>query len=85
MGYKQTSQLCPRTSKLDNIGETARNAYTRGKEHFNKALADPNYFLRSHTDVHHPGQDVHFDMEVVKCFRDTMTRQVDEGVRMRRC
>jgi hypothetical protein len=85
VGYKQTCQLCPTASQWVYIGETARNAYTRGKEHFNKALADPSYFLRSHTDVHHPGQDVNFDMEVVKCFRDTMTRQVDEGVRMRRC
>ena len=85
VGYKQTCQLCPSTSQWVYIGETARNAFTRGKEHFEKALADKNYFLRSHTDIHHPGQDVHFDMEVVKCFRDNMTRQVDEGVRMRRC
>ena len=63
------------------IGETSRNLYTRMTEH-NSNRDDS--FIQKHLDEYHPGQEAHFIPRVVKTNRDSMSRQIREGVQIRR-
>ena len=65
------------------IGETSRNAYSRGVEH----LADitnqhgpPKRFCKHHRDFH-PSSEISFKMNVNNYFRDdAMIRQISESI-----
>ena len=66
------------------IGETGRNAYSRGKKHVEDFLAGrSSHCMVIHHRVHHP--DVpksvdHYRMEPVKSFRTPLDRQVSEAL-----
>ena len=67
-------------------GETARNAYTRGKEHM-KLLheKEQNSPLWSHCLKEHNGHIQQFTMNVVRTFhRDSMMRQITEAIHIRK-
>jgi hypothetical protein len=83
--YKFTCNLCPENDKHVYIGETARNLYTRGREHMaNFGARNRESFIRNHqTDKHH-GMDADFSATVMESFRDSLSRQVSEGVHIRR-
>ena len=62
-------------------GESARNGYTRGKEH----LADirtrnERNAMWKHCVEHHEGEEVEFNMRITASFKDPLTRLVREGV-----
>ena len=67
-------------------GESAFNAYTRGKEHLDKLQAkDPQSVLFQHSNEHHGGESIPFKMNVTGTFHnDAMMRQITEGVNIRR-
>ena len=66
------------------IGETSRNLYTRGKEHLNKKMEE-THFMKEHMDKCHEGMDSRFTGRVTHCNKDCLSRQVREGVMIRRC
>ena len=77
--------LCPDDRPSIYIGETSRNLYTRAKEHkdnFEKAKDDSFMFI--HQQEEHRGEAGNFKAKVVKSFRDCLTRQISEGVYLRR-
>ena len=66
------------------IGETARNAYTRGLEHktgLNKK--DKNSALHEHCMEEHEGRPAEFKMKVTGTYRkDPLKRQISESIRI---
>ena len=64
-------------------GETARSARIRGAEHL-KGLEknDEKNVLYKHKMIDHENENVKFKMEITKKFRDPLTRQANEAVRM---
>ena len=62
------------------IGETARNAYTRGREHLS-LLRNKTSFLWEHCKEVHNGSMVDFKMSVIKRYKnDALMRQIMEVV-----
>ena len=64
-------------------GETGRSARIRGSEHlkdFEKQRT--NSVLFKHKISDHPNEGVKFKMEITKTFKDALTRQANEAVRI---
>ena len=79
--YEWTCRICGDTS----TGETSRNFYTRAKEHLDKAENDPlNSFISNHQAQNHNGDEPNFKVKVLKSFKDPLSRQVYEGIYIRR-
>ena len=64
-------------------GETGRSARTRGAEHlkeFEKKKEKRVLFKHKMTD--HKNEDVRFKMEITQKFKDALSRQANEAVRI---
>ena len=86
MVYEIACDQRPEDSPSDYIGETSQNLYTRGGEHtanYNKQTTDS--FMKKHQDERHNGTPADFKAKVKRCFKDCLSRQVAEGVYIRRC
>ena len=84
--YQFTCQLCPEDNQAVYLGETARNLYTRGKEHQrNYSKEEAESFMYKHQKDRHHGAEANFTAEVKASFKDCLSRQVAEGVHIRRC
>ena len=69
------------------IGETSRNLYTRGREHLDKYRStkrNKDSFIKKHQDEKHYGCEAEFRAKVTGTFSDCLSRQVSEGVHIRR-
>ena len=65
------------------IGETSRNCYTRAKEHMGKAHEkSKESFIHNHQIEKHNGEEA--DFSVIKSFNDPLSRQVYEGIHIRK-
>ena len=65
------------------FGESGRNGFSRGKEHFEKKLAkdEDNSVLWLHSLHHHQGrEDVSYTMKVTRTFNEPLDRQVREDI-----
>ena len=94
IGYQIGCDLCDQTAiqtgrqsdRTTYIGETSRNLYTRGKEHqYNYVSENKESFMRDHQAEHHDEQPPNFTAKVTGRYGDCLTRQVAEGVAIRRC
>ena len=69
-------------------GETSRNLYTRCKEHLGNLNRDTNdedsQFMKTHMAEYHEGMESKFVAKVTHANKDSFTRQVREGVQIRR-
>ena len=84
--YEIACQLCPEDQQAVYLGETAQNVYTRGKEHQrNYAKREPESFMHKHQQAKHYGAEADFKAKVKYSFKDCLSRQVAEGVCIRRC
>ena len=84
--YEICCNLCPDEVKSAYVGETSRNLFARGVEHDRKfETKDRESFMIKHQTEKHDGQPVTFEGKVTGSFRDCLTRQVSEGVTIRRC
>ena len=84
--YEYRCQLCPPDSQAVYFGETARNLYTRGREHsrnYNKR--EEESFQFKHQKEKHHGVEPDFNAKIVYNFKECLSRQVAEGVCIRRC
>ena len=83
INYEIECQLCKNTAPTTYIGETARNLYTRGGEHLQRSNAEES-FMRRHMQEKHAGEEEDFRAKVTHTNKDCLTRQVREGVLIRR-
>ena len=64
-------------------GESSRNGKIRGGEHIggfkNKKVTNALY---KHKLMDHPNEEVKFEMEVLKSYKDPLSRLANEGVRI---
>ena len=84
VGYELECKLCKEEGKVALYhGESSRTLYTRTKEHMNghasKKKDNPIY---KHQTNFHPGQEPNYTMKALKFFKDPLTRQINEGVRI---
>ena len=84
VGYRLVCETCE-DNGLPRVyeGETARSARTRGAEHrrdFNKEKSDSAMY--KHRQTEHNGEEIKYRMEITKRFRDPLTRQANEAVRI---
>ena len=94
VGYEMECDLCKEmaeensnpAAKTTYIGETSRNLFSRGKEHLYKyEKKDSDSFMATHQAEEHQQQPAEFTAKVTGSYRDCLTRQVAEGVAIRRC
>ena len=84
VGYRWTCNTCKNWNKIKVYeGGTSRSARLRGKEHaavFNKKRLD--IVLYKHRLLYHADEEVDFSMEITGVFKDALSRQADEAVRI---
>lgn len=84
VGYRWICSTCKTRDKVKVYeGETSRSARLRGKEHldgYRRQHVD-NVFYK-HKMTEHENEDANFSMEITGRFRDALTRQADEAVRI---
>jgi hypothetical protein len=86
VGYILICDLCG-GENVCYVGETGQNVYTRGLRHMtNYRGKHQDSPLWKHAQIAHGGNpDFSFSMKVVKTFKDPLTRQVNEAVRIANC
>ena len=68
------------------LGESSRNIFTQAMEHnTNYRKGRKTSFMLKHQNTSHSGQEANFKAKVTGSFSDCLTRQVSEGVSIRRC
>ena len=84
VGYEQECLLCKEQGKVALYhGESGRTLYTRSKEHqrdLEKKKADNPMF--KHLQNFHPGEVAKYNIKSTRFFKDPLTRQINEGVRI---
>ena len=78
VNYKVLCKLCPEGREMVYIGETAKNIYTRMKQHHSGGGEDS--FMAKHLNDFHEGREGDFEARVTKTNKDCLSRQVREGV-----
>ena len=85
--YQLECRMCTDEEKGVYIGESSRNLYTRSREHigkYNSRKLRGDSFMKQHQDELHGGAEADFQAKVTGTFRDALSRQVSEGVHIRR-
>ena len=77
VNYVVKCKLCPPEDEAVYIGETARNLYTR-------MWTKGEGFMKKHMAEFHEGEEEDFEPMVVKANKHCLSRQVREGVQIRR-
>ena len=86
VNYQVECQLCPQDRKGLYHGESARNLYTRGKEHEAKYTSkNIKSFMLKHQAKEHSNNAGSYVAKVTGMAGDCLTRQVREAVHLRRC
>ena len=85
VGYRCTCNTCASRDKLKVYeGETSRSARLRGKEHLNALKGRRNdSFLYKHKITEHNDEEMDVQMEITSTFKDALSRQADEAVRIK--
>ena len=84
VGYRWVCLKCKEIGRITVYeGETSRSARVRGAEHL-KGLEGKNIenVLYKHKVSEHKNEEVKFQMTITKKFKDALTRQANEGVRI---
>ena len=86
VGYVLVCDECG-GDEVTYVGETGQNVYTRGLSHMaNYRRKHPDSPLWKHAQMGHGGAEaLSFSMKVVKTFKDPLTRQINEAVRISNC
>ena len=86
IGYELGCDNCAGVKSVVYYGESSQNAYVRGLKHqenFKYKIKSSPLFKHAQTD-HQGDMNVKYSMKVKTKFADTLTRQVNEGVRISR-
>jgi hypothetical protein len=86
VGYVLICDECG-VDEVSYVGKTGQNVYTRGLRHMtNYKGRHQDSPLWKHDQMVHGGNvAVSFSMKVVKSFRDPLTHQINEAVRISNC
>ena len=85
VNYEIECKLCQDTVPTVYIGETSRNLYTRGGEHLgDREKEEKDSFMKRHMREKHEREADNFVAKVTHCNKDCLTRQVREGVLIRK-
>lgn len=85
VNYELECQMCPDGTKSVYIGESARNLYTRSKEHLGRFRSGARTsFIVKHQNSAHLGEEPDYKARVTNNTRDCLSRQVREAVLIRR-
>ena len=84
VGYRWVCQTCKDRNKNKYYeGETGRSARIRGAEHLKDFEKNrEKSVLLKHKLTDHPHENFKYKMEITKKFRDSLTRQANEAVRI---
>ena len=86
VGYSLICKTCKNRGKVRTYeGETCRNTYLRGREHakeFERKSENSVMYKHVQKEHRHEEEDVKFEMKVVGRFKNAMSRQIDESVRI---
>ena len=84
VGYKWTCENCENINVTKIYeGETSRSARIRGKEHLKDLeKKNENSALYKHKILEHPKENVQYRMKITGIFKDALTRQANEAVRI---
>ena len=64
-------------------GETSRSARIRGGEHMRDLeKKNPSGVLYKHKEIEHKNEEMKISMEITRKFKDPLTRQANEAVRI---
>ena len=84
--YEAKCKTCGNEGKLRTYhGETARNLYTRSKEHYSALRnQDEKSFMNKHIVKEHGGKpdEVEFDWKIIGKFKKPLSRQLTEAIRI---
>ena len=84
--YELECGTCQGEDRSVYVGESSRNLYTRGVEHIRKYEGGKqDSFLLKHQLEKHQGRPAVFTAKVTGTYKDCLSRQVAEGVNIRRC
>ena len=83
IGY---SIACTKCTSVSYEGETCRNGYIRGQEHLKQLenKSDKSALYKHIRENHENDQEVEFSMKIKGIFKNAMTRQIDEALRIQR-
>ena len=84
VGYRLFCNTCKDRGLEKNYeGESSRSARLRGNEHYNDFIKKkPNSALFKHKMLEHPEEEISVGMEITKPFKDALSRQANEAVRI---
>ena len=83
--YEIECRLCPEDKKSLYIGESSQNLYARTKEHVsNYRKQTQTSFMHKHQIKKHDGLPGRYSAKVTGSYKDCLSRQVSEGVSIRR-
>ena len=74
---------CPEITRATYTGETSKNLYTRAGQHIDNREQEDS-FIKKHEVDNHNGGTVQWKASVTHTNRDCLSRQVREGVLIRR-
>ena len=84
VGYRWICQTCKNRNKTRVYeGESSRSARLRGKEHLSSYRnKTSDSVLHKHKMLEHEDEPVDFVMEITGVFKDALSRQAEEAVRI---
>ena len=84
VGYRWRCWTCKERNTVKVYeGETGRSARVRGLEHVKELeKKKKSSVLLKHIENDHPEEEVKFKMEITKKFKDPLSRQANEAVRI---
>ena len=83
-GYRLICKTCKERNRTKIYeGETSRSARSRSKEHLSGLInKNTNNVLYKHKQIDHSNEEMEIIMEITNTFKDPLTRQANEGVRI---
>ena len=85
VGYSICCPVCQQEgSSAVMHGETGKSARVRIGQHFEAYENRKNSNLYEHCVEKHDGQDIKFECKVTGVFKDPLSRQLDEALRIQR-
>ena len=84
-GYRWVCKTCEKTKNLTKVyeGETSRSIRVRSIEHIRSyEKKKPNSVLHKHKLLDHIDEEVEFELEITGIFKDALTRQANESIRI---
>ena len=84
VGYQLECNTCIDLGKVSVYeGETSRSARIRGGEHWNAfKQKKANSVIFKHKEIAHKNEEMKIKMKITKKFKDPLTRQANEAVRI---